>query len=115
MPACLRLHTTSLSSRPDANGPPRRRNEKPWWLRRQHRSGTGSPQPTPGLLRLAAGLRAVLGLTLTLAALTVLDQPSVVLLAGGFTAVVTSSAISDLHPRDQFRTLLAGAPVASPP
>ncbi|MFC4504780.1 MULTISPECIES: FUSC family protein [Streptomyces] len=66
----------------------------------------------PGLLRLAAGLRAVLGLTLTLAALTVRNQSSVVLLAGGFTAVVTSLAISDLHPRNQFRTLLAGAPVA---
>ncbi|MFF7981536.1 FUSC family protein [Streptomyces sp. NPDC007901] len=65
----------------------------------------------PGLLRLAAGLRAVLGLTLTLAALTALDQPSVVLLAGGFTTVVTSLASSDLHPRIQFRTLLAGAPV----
>lgn len=66
----------------------------------------------PGLLRLAAGLRAVLGLTLTLAALTVLDQSSVVLLAGGFTAVVTSLALSDLHPRNQFLTLLTGAPVA---
>ncbi|MGW1624725.1 FUSC family protein [Streptomyces sp. NPDC002172] len=66
----------------------------------------------PGLLRLAAGLRAVLGLTQTLAALTVLNQSSAVLLAGGFTAVVTSLAISDLHPRNQFRTLLAGAPVA---
>lgn len=65
----------------------------------------------PGLLRLTAGLRAVLGLTLTLAALTVRDQPSVVLLAGGFTAVVTSLASSDLHPRNQFLTLLAGAPV----
>jgi hypothetical protein len=65
----------------------------------------------PGLLRLTAGLRAVLGLTLTLATLALLDQPSVVLLAGGFTAVVTSLAISDLHPRNQFRTLLAGAPV----
>lgn len=66
----------------------------------------------PGLLRLTAGLRAVIGLTLTLAALTVLNQSSVVLLAGGFTVVVTSLAISDLHPRNQFRTLLAGAPVA---
>ncbi|MYS80575.1 FUSC family protein [Embleya scabrispora] len=65
----------------------------------------------PGLLRLAAGLRAVLGLTLTLAALTVRDQSPVVLLAGGFTAVVTSLASSDPHPRNQFRTLLAGAPV----
>ncbi|MFD7282402.1 FUSC family protein [Streptomyces sp. NPDC059862] len=65
----------------------------------------------PGLLRLAAGLRAALGLALTLAALTALDQPSVVVLAGGFTAVVTSLGISDLHPRNQFRTLLAGAPV----
>ncbi|MGY0059748.1 FUSC family protein [Streptomyces sp. LZ34] len=65
----------------------------------------------PGLLRLTAGLRAVLGLTLTLATLTVRDQSSVVLLAGGFTAVVTSLAISDLHPRNQFLTLLAGAPV----
>ncbi|MFI6743884.1 FUSC family protein [Nonomuraea sp. NPDC050451] len=66
----------------------------------------------PGLLRLTAGLRAVLGLTLTLATLTVLDQSSVVLLTGGFTAVVTSLAISDPHPRNQFRTLLAGAPVS---
>ncbi|MFF9336217.1 FUSC family protein [Streptomyces albogriseolus] len=65
----------------------------------------------PGLLRLAAGLRAAIGLTLTLAALTALDQPSVVVLSGGFTAVVTCLGISDLHPRSQFRTLLAGAPV----
>ncbi|MFF1298554.1 MULTISPECIES: FUSC family protein [unclassified Streptomyces] len=65
----------------------------------------------PGLLRLTAGLRAVLGLTLTLAALAVRGQPPVVLLAGGFTAVVTSLASSDLHPRNQFLTLLAGAPV----
>ncbi|MEU9190958.1 hypothetical protein AB0D14_41985 [Streptomyces sp. NPDC048484] len=63
----------------------------------------------PGLLRLAAGLRAALGLAL--AALTALDQPSVVVLVGGFTAVVTSLGISDLHPRNQFRTLLAGPPV----
>ncbi|GHH63333.1 hypothetical protein FHS35_002072 [Streptomyces umbrinus] len=65
----------------------------------------------PGLLRLTAGLRAVVGLTLTLAALTVRDQSSVVLLAGGFTAVVTSLASSDLHRRNQLLTLLAGAPV----
>ncbi|GAA0350104.1 FUSC family protein [Actinoallomurus spadix] len=65
----------------------------------------------PGLLRLTAGLRAVLGLTLTLAALTVLDRSPVVLLTGGFTAVVTSLAISDPHPRAQMRTLLAGVPV----
>ncbi len=65
----------------------------------------------PGLLRLVAGLRAVLGLTLTLAALAMLDQSSAVLLAGGFTAVVTSLAISDPHPRNQFLTLLAGVPV----
>jgi len=65
----------------------------------------------PGLLRLTAGLRAALGLVLGLATLTVLNQSSVTLLAGGFTTVVTSLAISDLHPRDQFRTLLAGAPV----
>lgn len=67
--------------------------------------------PDPGLLRLTAGLRAVLGLALTLATLTVLDQSSDMLLAGGFTAVVTSLANSDPHPRNQFLTLLAGAPV----
>jgi hypothetical protein len=65
----------------------------------------------PGLLRLTAGLRAVLGLALTLTALTVRDQSSVALLAGGFTTVTASLASSDPHPRDQFRTLLAGAPV----
>lgn len=65
----------------------------------------------PGLLRLTAGLRAVLGLALTLAALAVRQQSSVALLAGGFTAVVTSLASSDPHPRNQFRTLLAGVPV----
>ncbi|MFD0313054.1 FUSC family protein [Streptomyces flavalbus] len=66
----------------------------------------------PGLLRMAAGLRAVLGLTLTLAALTALGEPAVVVLGGGFMAVVTSLASSDPHPRNQLRTLLAGAPVA---
>lgn len=65
----------------------------------------------PGLLRLTAGLRALLGVTLTLATLTARDQPPVMLLAGGFTTVITSLAISDLHPRNQFRTLLAGVPV----
>ena len=65
----------------------------------------------PGLLRLTTGLRALLGLTLSLASLTVLDQSHVMLLAGGFTTVITSLAISDLHPRNQFLTLLAGVPV----
>ncbi|MFE6286144.1 FUSC family protein [Streptomyces sp. NPDC057877] len=66
----------------------------------------------PGLLRLTAALRAVLGLALTLAALTALGEPSAVVLVGGFLTVVTSLASSDPHPRNQFRTLLAGAPVA---
>lgn len=65
----------------------------------------------PGLLRLTAGLRAVLGLTLALAALTALDQPPLALLVGGFATVTTALAISDPHPRGQLLTLLAGAPV----
>lgn len=39
----------------------------------------------PGLLRPAAGPRTVLGLTLTVAALTVLNRSSVMLLADGLT------------------------------
>lgn len=65
----------------------------------------------PGLLRLTAGLRAVLGLALTLAVLAGSGQPPPVVLVGGFTAVVTSLGISDLLPRNQFRTLAAGLPV----
>lgn len=42
----------------------------------------------PGLLRPAAGPRSVLGLTLTVAALTVLNQSSVMLLAVGFTEIL---------------------------
>ncbi|MGW8571396.1 FUSC family protein [Streptomyces niveus] len=65
----------------------------------------------PGLLRLTAGLRAVLGLALTLAVLAGSGQPPQVVLVGGFTVVVTSLGISDLLPRNQFRTLAAGLPV----
>ncbi|MEU0940701.1 FUSC family protein [Embleya sp. NPDC005971] len=65
----------------------------------------------PGLLRLIAALRAVLGLALTLAALTALRQPPTMVLAGGFTTVVTSLGISALRPRRQWNTLSAGLPV----
>ncbi|MEV0237673.1 FUSC family protein [Nonomuraea sp. NPDC050786] len=66
----------------------------------------------PGLMRLASATRAVLGAAAALAALAALGQPGTALLAGGFTAMVTSLAVSDLHPRDQLGTLGLGAPLS---
>ncbi|WP_399892939.1 FUSC family protein [Streptomyces sp. BBFR51] len=66
----------------------------------------------PGLMRLTSAMRAVLGATATLAVLTALHGSDTALLAGGFTAMVTSLAISDLHPRNQLITLGLGAPLS---
>ncbi|MFI1051720.1 FUSC family protein [Streptomyces griseoruber] len=66
----------------------------------------------PGLMRLASAMRAVLGAAASLIALTALGQSDTELLVGGFTAMVTSLAISDLHPRDQLITLGLGAPIS---
>ncbi|MFC9808258.1 FUSC family protein [Streptomyces griseoaurantiacus] len=66
----------------------------------------------PGLIRLTSAMRAVLGAAATLAVLTALQGSDTALLAGGFTAMVTSLAISDLHPRNQFITLGIGAPLS---
>ncbi|MGX1516465.1 FUSC family protein [Streptomyces collinus] len=65
----------------------------------------------PGLMRLTSAMRAVLGATATLAVLTALHGSDTALLAGGFTAMVTSLAIGDLHPRNQLITLGLGAPL----
>lgn len=65
----------------------------------------------PGLMRLASALRAVLGTAVSLAVLTALDQPATALLTAGFTAMVTSLAVSDPHPRDQLVTLALGTPL----
>ncbi|MBT2523427.1 FUSC family protein [Arthrobacter sp. ISL-28] len=62
----------------------------------------------PGLLRLVSALRATLGVLLTLAVLTALAQPLEAVVAGGFSAMVASLAISDVSPRDQMLTLLGG-------
>ncbi|MEV5809696.1 FUSC family protein [Streptomyces parvulus] len=64
----------------------------------------------PGLTRLASAARAVLGAAASLAVLGALGESDTTLLVGGFTAMVTSLAISDLHPRNQILTLLLGAP-----
>lgn len=66
----------------------------------------------PGLIRLTSAMRAVFGTTATLAVLTALRAPETALAVGGFTAVVTSLAISDLHPRNQLITLGLGAPLS---
>ncbi|MFI6494624.1 FUSC family protein [Streptomyces sp. NPDC050564] len=66
----------------------------------------------PGLIRLASATRAVLGTAAALAVLTTLQAPETALVVGGFTAMVTSLAISDLHPRNQLITLGLGAPLS---
>ncbi|MFC3574536.1 FUSC family protein [Streptomyces yaanensis] len=66
----------------------------------------------PGLMRLASAMRAVLGAAASLAVLAALRQSDTDLLVGGFTAMVTSLAISDLHPRNQLITLGLGAPLS---
>jgi len=66
----------------------------------------------PGLMRLASATRAVLGASAALTVLAALGQPDAVLLVGGFTAMVTSLAISDLHPRNQLITLGLGVPLS---
>lgn len=65
----------------------------------------------PGLMRLASATRAVLGATVSLGVLTAVGRSGTELLVGGFTAMATSLAISDLHPRNQLITLGLGAPV----
>ncbi|MET9454441.1 FUSC family protein [Streptomyces canus] len=65
----------------------------------------------PGLMRLASAMRAVLGAAASLTVLAALEQSNTALLVGGFTAMVTSLAISDLHPRNQLITLGLGAPL----
>jgi uncharacterized membrane protein YccC len=64
-----------------------------------------------GLMRLASAMRAVLGAAASLTVLAALEQSHTALLVGGFTAMVTSLAISDLHPRNQLITLGLGAPL----
>ncbi|MEV0352225.1 FUSC family protein [Nonomuraea sp. NPDC050680] len=66
----------------------------------------------PGLMRLASAMRAVLGAAASLTVLAALGQSDTALLVGGFTAMVTSLAISDLHPRNQLITLGLGAPLS---
>ncbi|MEE1939950.1 FUSC family protein [Streptomyces sp. TRM 70361] len=65
----------------------------------------------PGLTRLTSATRAVLGAAVTLAVLTALGGSGTTLLVGGFTAMATSLAVSDLHPRNQLVTLGLGAPL----
>ncbi|MFK0121605.1 FUSC family protein [Streptomyces sp. NPDC090994] len=66
----------------------------------------------PGLIRLTSAMRAVLGTAAALAVLTALRAPETALVVGGFTAMTTSLAISDLHPRNQLITLGLGAPLS---
>ncbi|MER6010420.1 FUSC family protein [Streptomyces bluensis] len=66
----------------------------------------------PGLIRLASASRAVFGTAVTLAVLTALRAPETALVVAGFTAMVTSLAISDLHPPNQLITLGLGAPLS---
>ncbi|MFI9534432.1 FUSC family protein [Nocardia fusca] len=66
----------------------------------------------PGLIRLTSATRAVLGTAATLAVLTTLQAPETALVVGGFTAMVTSLAIGDRHPRNQLITLGLGAPLS---
>ncbi|MFF9454985.1 FUSC family protein [Streptomyces flaveolus] len=63
-------------------------------------------------MRLTSAMRAVLGTAATLAVLTALRAPETALVVGGFTAMTTSLAISDLHPRNQLITLGLGVPLS---
>ncbi len=65
----------------------------------------------PGLTRLSSAMRAVLGSAAALAVLTALGAPETGLVVAGFTAMTTSLATSDLHPRNQLITLGLGAPI----
>jgi len=66
----------------------------------------------PGLPASVSAMRAVLGAAASLAGPAVLGQSRTVLLVGGFTAVVPSLAFSELHPRNQLRTLALGVPLS---
>lgn len=66
----------------------------------------------PGLVRLTFAMRAVLGTAATLAVLTALRAPETALVVGGFTAMTTSLAVSDLLPRNQLITLGLGVPLS---
>lgn len=66
----------------------------------------------PGLVRLTSAMRAVLGTAATRAVLTALRAPETVLVVGGFTAMTTSLAVSDLHPRNRLITLGLGVPLS---
>lgn len=66
----------------------------------------------PGLVRLTSAMRAVLGTAAALAVLTALRAPETALVVGGFTAMTTSLAVSDLHPRNQLITLGLGVPLS---
>ncbi|MEU6349187.1 FUSC family protein [Streptomyces sp. NPDC047072] len=66
----------------------------------------------PGLVRLTSAIRAVLGTAATLAVLTALRAPETALVVGGFTAMTTSLAVSDLHPRNQLIMLGLGVPLS---
>ncbi|MFD6443535.1 FUSC family protein [Promicromonospora sp. NPDC060204] len=68
----------------------------------------------PGLLRLSAGARTVLGLAGALTVLVALGAPQKGVLAGGFMAVATALAISEHHVRRQLTALLLGSSVAVP-
>ncbi|MCX3058245.1 FUSC family protein [Streptomyces beihaiensis] len=66
----------------------------------------------PGLLRLAAGLRTVAAIGLTLAVLALLGSPVAHMVAGAMTAMVGTFAIREKTVRGQAVTLALGLPVA---
>ncbi|MFJ6525209.1 FUSC family protein [Streptomyces longwoodensis] len=66
----------------------------------------------PGLLRLAAGLRTVLSIALTLAVLAALDAGVTHLVAGAISAMVATFAIREKQRAPQAVTLALGLPVA---
>ncbi|MEU8651880.1 FUSC family protein [Streptomyces sp. NPDC048737] len=66
----------------------------------------------PGLLRLAAGLRTVGAITLTLAVLSLLDADVTHLVAGAIAAMVATFAVREKQRGPQAVTLALGLPVA---
>ncbi|MET8981483.1 FUSC family protein [Streptomyces sp. NPDC004539] len=66
----------------------------------------------PGLTRLLSGLSAVCAVLLTLGVLTASDASVPILVTGALTAMVSTVAVTEPHPRDQALTLATGGPVA---
>ncbi|OPG09454.1 FUSC family protein [Microbispora sp. GKU 823] len=67
----------------------------------------------PGLVRTTTALRAVAGIALTLAVLSLTDLPAAFLVAGCFAPFTVALATGDSPPRDQVLVVVAAVPLVS--